>query len=247
MENKHVEYKRIVDGADRAVLFIHGILSTPNHFRDLIPLVPENYSIIAMVTAGHCSHISDFSNSSLQKWEESVQKSVNELLKTHKEIYLVGHSMGTLFSIEQAMKEPRIKGIFCISVPIKVAFRLKMIPMALKVYGNKIKANDTMTLALKESYGCTDDKNIFKYLGWIPRFFDLFKLIKRVRKNLDKLNTPCVAFQSIPDELVSPKSIEILKNESNIRVVSLANSTHFYYVPNEMEILKQEFNRFINN
>ena len=116
MSNKHAEYRRIVEGADKAVLFIHGILGTPNHFKDLIPLVPKDYSVIAMVTAGHCAHMSDFSKSSLEKWEESVQKSVDELLRTHKEIYLVGHSMGTLFSIQQAMKEPRIKGLYCISI-----------------------------------------------------------------------------------------------------------------------------------
>ena len=246
MSNKHVEYKRIVDGADVAVLFIHGILGTPNHFRDLIHLVPEDYSVYAMVTAGHCGSVEDFSQSSLEKWEQSVQKAIDELLETHKEIYLVGHSMGTLFSIEQAMKEPRIKKLFCISIPIKVGIRARMIPMALKVYRNRLKENDVYALALKECYGCTDSKNIFKYLGWIPRFFDLFKLIKRVRKNLIKLDTPCVAYQSIPDELVSPKSIKILKNESNIRVEILKKSTHMYYEPNEMKYLQKEFISFLN-
>lgn len=245
MNNKHVEYRRIVDGAEKAVLCIHGILGTPNHFTDLIPIIPEDYSVIAMVTAGHCGHMSEFSKSSLEKWEESVQKSVDELLETHKEVYLIGHSMGTLFSIEQAIKEPRIKGLFCISIPIKVGFRFRMIPMAAKVYTKKIKDDDVVTNRLKECYGCTDDKNIFKYLGWIPRFLDLFRLIKRVRKNLYRLNTPCVAYQSIPDELVSPKSIKILQKESNIRVVSLANSTHFYYDKSEMEFLKKELIEFL--
>ena len=246
MSNRHVEYKRIVDGADVAVLFIHGILGTPNHFRDLIHLVPSDYSVYAMVTAGHCGTVSDFSKSSLEKWEQSVQKAIDELLETHNEIYLVGHSMGTLFSIEQAMKEPRIKKIFCISIPIKVLFRARMIPMALKVYKNRIKENEVYALALKECYGCTDTKNILKYLGWIPRFFDLFKLIKRVRKNLPKLVTPCVAYQSIPDELVSPKSINILKKESNIRVEVLEKSTHMYYEAKEMEYLQKEFVSFLN-
>ena len=246
MSNKHVEYKRIVEGADIAVLFIHGILGTPNHFRELIPLVPENYSVYAMVTYGHCGSVSDFSKSSLEKWEQSVQKAVDELLETHKEIYLVGHSMGTLFSIEQAMKEPKIKKLFCISIPIKVGVRARMVPMALKVYRNRITKDDIYAQALKECYGVTDSKNIFKYFGWIPRFFDLFKLIKRVRKNLDKLNTPCVAYQSIPDELVSPKSIEILKRESKIRVEVLNNSTHMYYDNAEMEFLQKEFIEFLN-
>ena len=134
MQNKHVEYKRIVDGADKAVLCIHGILGTPNHFRNLIPLVPDNYSVCAMVTAGHCSSVSDFSHSSLEKWEQSVQKAIDELLETHKEIYIVGHSMGTLFAIEQAIKEPRIKGLFCISIPIKVGVRVRMIGLAMNVY-----------------------------------------------------------------------------------------------------------------
>ena len=246
MNNKHVEYRKIVDGADKAVLLIHGILSTPNHFRHLLPLIPEDYSVIAMVTAGHCSHMSDFSKSSLEKWEESVQKNMDELLKTHKEIYLVGYSMGTLFSIEQAIKEPRVKGIFCLNLPIKVRVRLRMIPMALKQYTKRIKDDDVITLNFKESYGCTDDKNIFKYLGWIPRFFDLFKLIKRVRQSLYKLQTPCVAFQGGRDELVSPKSVEILQKESGIRVISLAKSTHFYYESNEMQLIKKEFADFLN-
>ena len=48
--NKHVEYKRILKDARVAVLLVHGILSTPNHFRELIPLIPESYSVWSMVT-----------------------------------------------------------------------------------------------------------------------------------------------------------------------------------------------------
>ena len=245
MPNKHVEYKRIAQDAERAVLLIHGILSTPNHFRDLIPLIPDDYSVYAMVTAGHCGTVSDFSNSSLEKWEESVQKAVDELLKTHKEIYIVGYSMGNLFAIEQAIKDDRVKKLFCIAIPIKVRVRLRMIGICTRVYKNKFRKNDFAAIGCKESYGVTDSKNLFEYLLWVPRFFDLFKIIKRVRKNLDKLNTPCVAYQSLKDELVSPKSIKILKNESNIGVFVLDNSTHFYYEPSELEYLKKEFTEFL--
>ena len=224
MSNKHVEYKRIVEGADKAVLLIHGILSTPNHFRELIPLIPENYSIYAMVTAGHCGTVGDFAHSSLEKWEESVQNVVDELLKTHKEIYIVGYSMGNLFAIEQAIKEPRIKKLFCIAVPIKVKVRMRIVGISLSVYRNTFRKKDVVSPCCKESYGIQDSKNIFEYLFWTPRFLDLFKLIKRVRKKLNQLKTPCVAFQSIKDELVAPSSIKILKSESNMRVEKLEKS-----------------------
>lgn len=246
MKNKHVEYKRIVNGAKVAVLCIHGILGTPNHFRDLIPLIPEDYSVYAMVTAGHCSEVRDFSKSSLKMWEESVQKAIDELLLTHEEVYIVGHSMGTLFAIDQALKEPRVKRLFCISIPIKVGFKLRMIPMALKIYTKRIKENDIITLTVRECYGCTDSRNIFLYLGWIPRFLDLFKKIRDIRGKLSKLQTPCTAYQSVLDELVSPKSIQMLKNESGIRVVALEKSTHFYYEDGELEFLKREFIKFLS-
>ena len=245
MNNKHVEYKRIVDGADKAVLLIHGILSTPNHFRELIPLIPENYSVYAMVTAGHCGSVDTFAHSSLDKWEESVQRVMDELLQTHKEIYIVGYSMGNLFAIEQAIKGPRVKKLFCIAIPIKVKVRVRMVDIALRVYFNKYRDKDVAARGCKESYGITDSKNVFKYLGWIPRFLDLFKLIKIVRNKLDQLDTPCVAFQSIRDEVVSPKSIDILKNESKIRVEALDKSKHFYYEPNNLEVLKKEFTEFL--
>jgi carboxylesterase len=246
MKNKHVEYRRIVDGASVAVLMVHGILSTPNHFRELIPLVPKDYSVLAMVTDGHCGSVKDFSHSSLESWEISVQNAVDELLETHDEIYMVGYSLGTLLSIGEAIKNPKIKGLFLIAVPIKVRVRLRMIPMVYKIYTKRIKDDDEVTLALRESYGTTDSKNIFEYLGWIPRFLDLFKKISQTRKDVYKLETKCIAFQSMRDELVSPKSVGILKKESKMQVEVLDDSTHFYYAPSELDRLKQEFIKFLS-
>ena len=245
MPNKHVEYKRIVDGARVAVLLVHGILSTPNHFRELIPLIPDNYSVYAMVTDGHCSTVRDFSRSSMKRWESSVERAVQELLKTHEEVYMVGHSMGTLMSIDQAIKNPRVSRLFCIAVPIKVRFRLRMIGMAMRVYFNKIDEKNAKLVGLNESYGIECSEPMYRYLGWIPRFLDLFAMIARTRKNLGMLKTPCVAFQSELDELVCPKSYDILKKESGMRVEMLRSSTHFYYAEEEMSFLKEEFLNFL--
>lgn len=245
MENKHVEYKRIVKGARVAVLCVHGIMGTPNHFRDFIPLIPEDFSVYNMIIDGHCGGVGDFSRSSMARWESSVERAVNELSQTHEEIYVLGHSMGTLLTIEQALKNPKITRLFYLSVPIKVGFRIRMIGMAAKIYLKRIKDTDTVTLACRECYGITDTKNIFKYLGWIPRFLDLFKKIKQVRARLPELKTPCVTFQSVRDELVSPKSIGILERESNMRVVTLPDSTHIYYEPSELKYLQDEFLKFL--
>lgn len=245
MENKHVEYRRIVKGARVAVLCVHGIMGTPNHFRDLVPLIPDDFSVLNIVIEGHCGSVSDFSHASMRKWENCVERAVKELLETHEEIYVLAHSMGTLLTMEQAMKEPRITRLFYLSVPIKVGLKPRFLDTAAKVYFKRIRPCDKYALAGVECYGITDSKNIFAYLGWVPRFLDLFKKISDVRKRLLELETPCTAYQSALDEMVSPKSIEILKRESNIKVVTLEGSGHFYYSPEDMEFLKQEFTEFL--
>lgn len=243
--NKHVEYKRIVKGARVAVLCVHGIMGTPNHFRDLVPLIPDNFSVYNIVIDGHCGTVKDFGTSSMKRWEDCVANAVSELLRDHEEIYVLAHSMGTLLTIEQGMKEPRISRYFCLSVPIKVGVRARMFNIARKVYFKRIPENDIVTLSGRECYGIADTKNIFMYLTWIPRFLELFKKIDQIRKSLGSFNTPCTAYQSRLDELVSPKSIKILENESNMRVVELEKSTHIYYDRDEMEYLKKEFLKFL--
>ena len=42
-EMDHKEYVRIVEGSKNAVLMIHGIAGSPAHFRELLPVVPENW------------------------------------------------------------------------------------------------------------------------------------------------------------------------------------------------------------
>ena len=77
MENKHVEYRRIVKGARVAVLCVHGIMGTPNHFRDLVPLIPDDFSVLNIVIEGHCGSVSDFSHASMRKWENCVERAAN--------------------------------------------------------------------------------------------------------------------------------------------------------------------------
>ena len=119
----HREYVRIVPGARRAVLLIHGICGTPNHFRDLIPLealIPEDVSICNMLLDGHGGTVSDFAHTSGKKWRKQVFSSFDQLTRNHEKIYIVGHSMGTLFALQLAAAYPaQIGGLFLLAVPMR--------------------------------------------------------------------------------------------------------------------------------
>ena len=226
---EHKEIKQKVCNATTAVIFIHGIAGTPNHFNDFIPYIPDSVSVYNLLLDGHGKGVRDFSHTSMQKWENQICTAVSEIAQTHKQIYIVAHSMGTLFAIEQAIKTSKVKKLFLLAVPIKLFLKPQMLSNSLKVYFNKINPNDQIAVAAKNCYGIEHDKNIFNYIGWIPRYVELFKKIKQTRSILNKLTTPCIAFQSDNDELVAAGSVKYLKANSDISVVNLKNSTHYFY------------------
>lgn len=242
---EHREYIRICDHSDTAVLFIHGIIGTPNHFNEFIPLVPESISVYNLLLDGHGKGVKDFSKTSMEKWEAQVTSVVEELSLFHKNIYIVAHSMGALLAMEQAVKNDKISKLFLLAVPLCIALKPRMLRNVIKVYFDKIRPDDYEALAAKTCYGIENDRNPFHYIGWIPRYLELFAKIRQTRKIIKLLDTNCVAYQSRNDEMVSWKSRECLKQNPAIAVKELKNSGHYYYGQEDRAFLLDEFKKML--
>lgn len=242
----HKEYIRLVAGSPTAVLFIHGILGTPDHFNKFIPLVPKEYSVYNLLLDGHGKHAADFSKTSMAVWEAQVSEAVAQLSASHHTVYIVAHSLGTLLAIEQAVKTKAIAGLFLLAVPMRITLRSGMVIRSLKVYFNAIRPDDVWTLAAKRCCGVALDRNPLHYPGWIPRFFELFVKICRTRRIIDALDTPCTAYQSQKDEIVSAKSIDCLQKNPCITIKTLKHSGHYYYADTDRDFLLAEFSRMLH-
>lgn len=243
---EHKEYVRINDCSKVAVLFIHGIVGTPNHFNEFVSLVPESFSVYNLLLDGHGKEVKDFSRTSMKKWETQVTSVVEELSLTHEKIYIVAHSLGTLLAIDQAILSKKVCMLFLLAVPLRLSLKPKMFINSLKVYFDKIRPDDYEALAAKKCYGIGKDRNIFHYIGWIPRFFELFAKIRQTRKNVHLLNRSCFAYQSKKDEMVSRRSIKDLKKNPCISINELENSGHYYYDKSDWDYLIAEFKKMLN-
>ena len=243
---EHKEYKRIVPAAQAAVLFVHGIVGTPNHFAEFVSRVPGEISVYNLLLDGHGGSVRDFSHTSMQKWEEQVKNAVDELYLTHSKIYIVAHSMGTLFAIDRAIENEAVNGLFLLAVPLKIAPKPRMVSNLCKVYFDKIRPDDEVAQAAKRCYGIAQDQNPFHYLGWLPRYLELFAKARKTRKRIQELQTPCRVYQSARDELVSGASAKWLLRNENLSVVLLQNSGHYYYTPEDFDFLLNEFENFLN-
>ncbi len=219
----HEPCERLIPGAENAVVFIHGILSTPRFWEDYIPAVPEGWSCVSLLLPGHGGSVRDFGRVRWGAWRQHVHAALLRLRTTHRRVYLVGHSMGALLSILEAADDPElVSGLLLMATPL----RIRVKPSAL--WQNMLKGVGLgeSPEALARYYGTAQDWRVWRYIGWIPRYLELFALSRAARKALPRLTTPARAFQHARDELVSPRSAALLKACPCVDLRMLENSMH---------------------
>ena len=62
-----------------AVLMVHGILGTPDHFEPFLPLIPEDVTVRNLLLPGHGGTVRDFGRSSMDAWRGYVHAALQEL------------------------------------------------------------------------------------------------------------------------------------------------------------------------
>ncbi len=226
----HQEYIREIPDADAVALCIHGILGTPDQFNPLLREIPKEWSVFNILLDGHGKQVQDFSHSSMQKWKAQVQRTLTYLSVRYSKIVIIAHSMGTLFAIQAACSgNKKIKALFLIDTPLIPLLRPICVGNSLKIIWNCIPENNVFGRAQKDALSIHPDKRLWLYLGWIPRYLELFKEISATRKCIPHISIPCRVFFSQWDELVSLRSYKYLKGNPKIKVSVLNGATHFYF------------------
>lgn len=235
----HEPYIRIVPGSDTAVLMVHGIVGTPRHFDGILAAIPENWCVYNILLDGHGGDVKNFSKTSMEIWRKQVSSILNALCVRYKRIFIVAHSMGTLLTMEAASDQKnKIAGMLFLASPLKIGVKPRAALYALQL-AFELEKPDSGAAVMRRDCGVELSKKLWLYLGWIPRYLELFRQSKKCRELVKKLDMPCIAIQSKNDELVSRKSVKYLAANPKIEIHELELSGHFGYVPEEQN--------FINN
>ena len=244
---EHKEIIRTVPGAKTAVLLCHGILGTPNHFKDLISLIPESCSVCCLLLEGHAGSVTDFARTSMKKWKAQVFAQLQELMDTHEEVIFVAHSMGTLFAFQAAVQYPeKISQLFLLGCPTRPFLRPSTAVNSVLMTLGYVDRNNKSAMDMRAGCSVNTDWKLWRYLLWIPRFLELFAEIYRTKKLLPQLTVPARVYQSKKDELVAFSSCKDLEGHPQITLVRLLDSGHFGYSPADLKQLQNDFQTIMN-
>lgn len=235
----HSEYIRIAENSKNAVLMIHGIAGTPAHFRDVLPAIPEDWSVYNILLDGHGGTVADFGATSMERWKAQVRNILSQLLVRYERIVIVAHSMGTLFAIQAAIDHPgQVNALFLQAVPLYVHLPPSTMLASLRVALRKTGRHPTAAAMAADS-SIQMDPRLYRYISWMPRMMELLQEIKRVRSILPQLAVPCEAYQSKKDELVSARSEKALAENPFVRLTVLEHSGHFAYSVEDAALLRE--------
>ena len=241
----HEETRRLVPGAKCAVLFLHGIVGTPDHFRIALPLeelVPDDCSLVNLRYPGHGGDVAGFGKSSIDAWRCYANEAFRQLAETHERVILVGHSMGTLFAMQMALERPeKVGALLLVAVPLRPWVRAYGAVNCMRLAFNCIREDRPMEVATRNVCGVTPTPLLWRYMTWIPRMLELFGEIAGTEKQMGKLQVPGIAWQSRKDELVSNMTAKVLRKQDILQVRELENSSHFYYDPADAGQIQQYF------
>ncbi|MBQ9097274.1 MAG: alpha/beta fold hydrolase [Clostridia bacterium] len=234
----HKTYINELKGSNTAILFIHGILGSPRHFEKFVSAVKDKVSVYNILLKGHGGSVVDFANTSMEAWKNQVADVAKYLTGKYDNIYIVAHSMGTFFAIENAINYPnKVKGLMLMQTPLKIGVKASAVVNTVKTL---FDYDDEITAVYKTMNSINLSSHLWEYVDWVPRYVELFRESKRMRGVINNLETKTVIFQSVKDELVSMKSVDYIPKKENIKLNVLENSAHFIYDENEWGCMQQE-------
>ena len=233
-------------GSDHAVLFIHGLSSSPSEMKLIAKEVnQQGYSTSAILLSGHGSKPSDLKKVTWNDWFTDVKKALFQLRKKYKKIIIVGLSTGASLALHLAAHY-QVEGIVALAPAIYLKNRYhKLLPFLryFLFYSKK-----------KDGPDVSDEDAKAGLIGYdkipIKTIIQAQKLFDHLKSDLPDVYVPVLIAHSINDHVIDFKSAEFVYqhiSSKSKQFLKLEKSYHILTVDVEKEIVIREIIKFINS
>ncbi len=237
-------------GATTMVIMIHGILESPRQFLRFAQAMKEvgcSYDVISL--PGHGGTGEEFAKSNRAQWEREVQRKVKCYKTRYSDIVLIGHSMGGLLAMQAyEWNTDVVKSLILIATPLRVRVKPHMVLDGWKVIMHHVEQDDLGAFYAREAIG-VGRGSVGLYYKWIPRYLELFVMVRQARKRVSNIKVPVLVIQSKRDEFVSKGSVYLFEKKLPRieRILWLKHSRHFRYDGEELSGILKECKRFVRH
>ena len=245
--NRHTPVYREHPDAKGLVAFIHGFMGSPRQFAGLIDFTyNQGFSVAALLLPGHGGSAKYFGTGRSEIWQDFVDSKIEQFSIKYKNIILAGHSMGCLLAINASVKYPEyVHGLFLIACPF---IRTLVSPYAIKLRFKQAFAQKSNPI--KKAYFENCSVKLTPDFLWynIKPSLEIKKMIHISEDDLPKVKVPVTAVFSTADELISIKSLDILKSglhDVPFEEIIISDSLHAYYTPEEQTVIVQGMKRLL--
>jgi carboxylesterase len=236
-------------GGPVLAILVHGICGGPNQFRRIQEsLKKENASSLALLLPGHGSTAKEFSASTLEMWEEAVFTQAEKAAADYDSVFLMGHSMGGLLSLEASLAlGGKAKEALLLSAPIYVHVSPRALFVCLFTNFAPEEREESPLLSRDVIAGYREAYSIerapfYAYPPWIRQLAELGKLIRKVRAGISSYEILTTLIHSQRDEAVSLRSAGYFERSlPNVRKrITLKESWHAYFPEEERALIERE-------
>ncbi|MCD5413425.1 MAG: alpha/beta hydrolase [Clostridiales bacterium] len=232
-------------GGDTACLLIHGFTGTPAHMLPLGKFLHEKgFTTKAVLLKGHGTTVEDMQKTNYADWFTSVENAYQELKEKYKIVYVIGFSMGGILTLQLALKYD-IPKIVAIATPMRVVDKLAKWTWIGK-YFMKYKP-----WGEPEDPAQDEKKYVIRY-DKVPLncVAEMMRAMKKVEKELTKVESETLVIQPRKDKSVMPISAEIIYDNISAKrkkLIWLENSYHGCTLGKEKDIIHEEIFLFFKN
>jgi|WetSurMetagenome_2_1015567.scaffolds.fasta_scaffold79534_3 carboxylesterase len=227
------------EGNKIGILLIHGFTATTTEVRLLANnLYKHGYTIHAPLLTGHGTSPDQLNKTTYQAWLDNAEEAYSLLHQKCSIVFIAGESMGALLSLYLAMKHKEICGVICYSPAISVRFL--WISLIARLFKPEIPKT-----------GASDDLPWKGYkVNPTSASAELYKLQKRIRKDLKSIQQPVCVFIGGKDIRISHNAGKyILDHVSSSRkeIHLFENSPHCMILAQDLPIITEMTITFIQD
>lgn len=222
---------------DLGIIIIHGFCGSTKEIEPLAnKLKSLGYDVLTPSLKGHTGKRKDLKHVSYNDWVNDVEKAYLEFKSNHKDIILIGFSMGGLLSFQLARKY-NVKSIITLNTPIYIG----SVKNFFKHVVNDIRKYKIDNL---KRFAC------YSYKIPVNAIVNFRKLLSDTKENLNEVTCDVWLNQSTDDETVKPKSINYLHDNigsSNKNMMMYHESNHMILQSEIAEDVMTDLVKYIKN